>query len=545
MEEHEKPWGISGIMKTEYDFIIVGAGASGSIIADRLSENGRFDVLVLEAGGMDSNPWIQIPIGYAKTLINKALTWGYRTKPQQHLNNRDIFWPRGKVVGGSAAINGLIYIRGLASDYDGWAKMGCKGWSWNEVEPYFHRSERFVGADFPEYGRDGGITITPHKGKLPLSQMFIEAAEKLGLPRNDGFNGPSQDGAGYYHRTVDGWRRSYSARSYLHPALKRKNISLQVNALAERLIIEGRKVCGVVYRQGGKKINVKARKEVILSGGAINSPQLLMCSGIGPAADLAALGIQVVCDQPEIGRNLQDHLQCRMVFKVKHGITLNSQMRNPLRVMKIGLDYIFGKRGPLTYAAGQAGAFFKTDPSLAEPDGQIYQFPFSSGQTGEPLHPFSGFTTTVTQSRPLSRGTIKLASADIAVAPEIDPNYLGDEADKEFFLKGLRMMRTISQTAPLRQEISEEYWPGAEVQSDEEWLSYMRGMAGSIFHPCGTVRMGGDAGAPLNPALELQGLAGCRVVDASVIPQIMSGNINAACMMIAQKASDMILEKYN
>lgn len=532
-------------MKTEYDFIIIGAGTSGSVLAERLSANGRFDVLVLEAGGMDSNPWIHVPIGYAKTLINKSLTWGYRTKPQKNLNGRDVFWPRGKVVGGSAAINGLIYIRGLPSDYDAWEKLGCEGWGWKNVEPYFRRSERFVGEGFPEYGKDGAVTITPHKGKLPLSQFFIEAAQKLGLPRNDGFNGVSQEGAGYYHRTVDGWRRAYSGRNYLHPALKRSNIKLEVNALAERVIVENRRICGVTYQQNGQKHTVRARKEVILSGGAINTPQLLMCSGIGPAADLEALGIQVVLDQPEIGKNLQDHLQCRMVFKVKRGFTLNAQMRNPLRIMKIGLDYIFGKRGPLTYAAGQAGAFFKTDPHLNEPDGQIYQFPFSSGQTGEPLHPFSGFTVTVTQSRPQSRGTLTLKSADITVAPDIDPNYLSHETDKAFFMKGLRMVRSISQTAPLKQEITEEYWPGNKVQTDEDWMNYLRSMAGSIFHPCGTVRMGGDKHAPLNAALELQGLEGGRVVDASVIPQIASGNINAACMMIAHKAADLILQKYH
>lgn len=526
-------------MQWNADFVVIGAGSAGSLLADRLSADGRSTVLLIEAGGPDNYPWLKVPIGYAKTFINPRYNWMYETEPEAELNGRRIYWPRGKVLGGSGAINGLVYVRGDRKDYDDWQ---VPGWSFDEVLPYFKLHEDYHGGANAWHGAGGEIAVSQPKDKSELCEMIIASARAAGLERNDDFNGARQDGVGYYDLTTRNGIRSSSGSEMLRRAKKRPNLQVLTNTQATRLLFDeaGRRVVGVEAVRDGQTVRIGAGRETILTLGAINTPQLLLVSGVGPAASLRDMGIDVRADMAGIGQNLQDHLQCRMVLRVNRKITQNDVLRSVWGKLGIGLDYILRRRGLMTFAAGQVGAFFRSRPGLDRADGQLLQFPFSAPKTGEPLHDFSGFTTTVSQLRPESRGEIALATADMRDAPKIRANYLSTETDRNFYVDALGILRDIFAKEPMASELHSEYWPGPQVATRDELLAYVRGMSSTIFHPCGTVRMGADDAASLTPDLKLRGVEGVRVADASAFPAVISGNINAPTLMLAERAAEWI-----
>lgn len=526
----------------QHDFIIVGAGSAGSLLAGRLGKNGKHTVLVLEAGGSDRRLWVHVPIGFAKMMLDKSLNWAYQTEPQAELNNRSIYWPRGKIFGGSGAINGLVHIRGQREDFDAWRDAGCVGWGWQDVLPYFKRMEDHYLGDTPLHGTGGPVAVFKPLDRAPLGEAMIAAAGRCGIPRNDDFNGESQAGAGYYDLTVRRGRRSNSAIGALKPALVTGNVRVELNVMVERIMFDGNCATGVAYRNAkGELVAAKASKEVIICAGAINTPQLLMLSGVGPADHLREKGVHVVADRAQVGQNLQDHLTARFVFKTKRPLTLNDEMSSLWGRLRIGLNYVFRRRGPLTYAAAQAGMFFKSDDGVPRVDVQAFFAPYSADGAGKALHSFSAFSLTLTQSWPTSRGYILLRDANPVTPPEIQPQYLSTEADREFFVKAMRRLRQIFQADPIRSEISEEYLPGPSVRSDEELLGYVRATGSTCFHPCGSCRMGADAESVVDPQLRVRGVFNLRIADASAMPHLTSGNINAPTMVIAEKAADMIL----
>jgi choline dehydrogenase len=526
----------------EAEYVVVGAGSAGCVVAARLSEDPGTRVALLEAGGADRNIWIHIPLGYGKTIADPSVNWCYETEPDPGLNGRKIFWPRGKVLGGSSSINGLLYVRGQAEDFDHWRQLGNAGWSFADVLPYFKRSERRItrGGVSDLHGGDGPLAVSDLTERNPLCEAYIEAATRTGIPRTDDFNGADQEGVGYYSLTARNGRRCSTAVAFLRPAMKRPNLRVITHAHAERVLFAGNRATGVVFRRGGERVTVRATREVILCGGAINSPQLLMLSGVGPAEHLQEHGIEPVLDLPGVGRNLQDHFQTRFAYKCRFPITVNDIMASPLKKMRVGLQYAMFRTGPLTISAGQVGIFAKTRPELATPDIQFHFIAFSSDRPAEGLHPFSGFTQNVCQLRPESRGTILLKSADAGAAPAIHPNYLSTELDRRTLIAGLRMCREIAGQPVLRHFIASEYLPGEQVQTDAEFLDYARAYGGTIYHPCGTCKMGGDEMAVVDAELRVRGIAGLRVADASIMPTVVSGNTNAACIMIGEKLADMV-----
>ena len=404
---------------SEFDYIIVGAGSAGCVLANRLSADGRHTVLLLEAGPKDTNIWIHVPIGYAKLFKEKTVNWMYQTEPEPGLGGRQVFQPRGKVLGGSSSINGLLYVRGQHEDYDRWRQRGNVGWGYDDVLPYFKRAENQVRGGDAYHGAGGPLHVSDWRHHDPLSEAFVKAAVETGIPFNPDFNGASQEGAGFFQTTTRRGRRASSAFSYLRPARTRPNLHIETGALAQRLLFEGRRVRAVEYRQNGRLRTARARKEILVSSGAYNSPQLLQLSGVGPAELLKSHGIDVVLDAPGVGNDLQDHLQVRIVMKCPQPVTLNDVVRHPVRKAMAGLQYAALRKGPLTIAAGTSGAFFKTNPRLASPDIQIHFIPFSTDKMGEKLHPFSAFSASVCQLRPESRGSLKIKSADASVPPAI------------------------------------------------------------------------------------------------------------------------------
>jgi choline dehydrogenase len=508
-----------------YDYVIVGAGSAGCVLANRLSADGKATVLLLEAGPRDTDPWIHIPLGYGKLFARRDVNWAYESEPEPELNGRRIFTPRGKVLGGSSSINGLVYIRGQAEDFDAWE---VPGWSHVELLPYFTKSAS---------GPLGISDIEHHE----LADAFIASAESIGIPRNDDFNGERQEGTGYYQATMRNGRRSSTAVAYLRPAEKRPNLRVETNALAGRILFEGGRAAGVEFVQHEKKIQVKANREVILSGGSFNSPQLLQLSGVGPRALLEQHGIPVVLDAPGVGADLQDHYYCRTFWRCNRPITLNDDMQSLWRQAKIGLDYALFRRGPLTISAGQGAAFVRTRPELKRPDAQIYFINFSTAKRGGVLHPFSGFTLSVSQLQVESRGSVRIKSADPRAAPAIQYNFLSTENDRRVMVDGLKLIRRIAAAAPLAGYIVKEEFPGAEARSDEELLAVVRQSGETVFHPTSTCRMGTDPRAVVDSQLRVKGLQGLRVVDASVMPAVVSGNTNAAVIAVAEKGADLIM----
>jgi choline dehydrogenase-like flavoprotein len=527
---------------SEFDYVVVGAGSAGCVLANRLSADGKHSVLLLEAGPKDTNIWIHVPLGYGKLFKEKSVNWMYQTEPEPGLGGRQVFQPRGKVLGGSSSINGLLYVRGQREDYDRWCQRGNVGWGYDDVLPYFKKAENQQRGADDYHGVGGPLSVSDWRHTDPLSEAFVRAAVETGIPFNPDFNGAAQEGAGYFQTTTRRGRRASSAFCYLRPARGRTNLRIETAALAQRILFDGRRARAVEYRQNGRLRTAQARKEVLVSGGAYNSPQLLQLSGVGPAELLKRHGIEIVLDAPGVGNDLQDHLQVRLVTRCAKSITLNDIVNHPVRRVMAGLQYAALRKGPLTIAAGTAGAFFKTNARLATPDIQIHFIPFSTDKMGEKLHDFSGFTASVCQLRPESRGSLKIGSADPGAPPEIRINYLATETDRTALIDGIRILRKIMAAPALKSYCVDEVYPGPEKTGDEDLLDFCRKTGSTVYHPTSTCRMGNDSLAVVDQRLRVRGLAGLRVVDASVMPDLMSGNTNAPTIMIAEKASDMILE---
>jgi choline dehydrogenase len=526
----------------EFDYVIVGAGSAGCVLANRLSADGKNSVLLLEAGPKDSNIWIHVPLGYGRLFKDKDVNWMYQTEPEPGLEGRRVFQPRGKVLGGSSSINGLLYVRGQHEDYDRWRQRGNSGWGFDDVLPYFKRAEDQARGAGEFHGAGGPLPVSDWRHHDPLSEAFVKAAAETGIPVNPDFNGASQEGAGFFQTTTRGGRRASTAVAYLRPAQRQGNLRVETAALAQRILFEGPRAVAVEYKQAGSLRTARARKEILVSSGTYNSPQLLQLSGVGPAELLRKHGIDVVLDAPGVGHDLQDHMQVRMVMRCAKPVTLNDVVNSPVRKILAGLQYAAFRRGPLTIAAGTSGAFFKTSPRLATPDIQVHFLPFSTDKMGEKLHPFSGFTASICQLRPESRGSLRIGSADPAAPPEIRINYLATEVDRTANVEGLKILRRMLHAPALGPYVTEEVDPGAGVSSDEALLNYCRQRGTTIYHPTSTCRMGNDPLAVVDQRLRVRGIEGLRVVDGSVMPDLVSGNTNAAIIMIAEKASEMILQ---
>ena len=524
-----------------FDYIIVGAGSAGCVLANRLTASGRQRVLLLEAGGHDGHMWIHIPLGFAKLFDNAKVNWLYKSEPEPELNNRSIIQPRGKVLGGSSSINGLLYIRGQKEDFDHWRQLGNAGWAYADVLPYFRRAEdQERGAD-ELHGAGGPLSVSNVCEPHPLCEAFIAAAEKSGIPRNDDFNGPRQEGAGYFQLTAKNGRRWSTAAGYLKQARRRANLAIVTDALATRVIFDGRRATGVEYRQNGAIRAAHANGEVILSGGAFNSPQLLQLSGIGPAKILRELGIPVIADMPGVGADLQDHLQVRMQFRCTEPVTMNDVVHHWRHRYAAGLRYMLTRKGLLSVGAGYAGAFLRTRPELASPDVQIHFLIFSTETAGAKLHRVPGFMASVCQLRPESRGFVRIKSSDPTVPPAIQPRYLSSRNDCDTIVAGLKKLRTVMNEPVMRRYIAEERMPGESCASDADLLAYARATGTTVYHPTSTCRMGADAGAVVDERLRVHGFERLRVIDASIMPTVVSGNTNAAAVMIGEKGADLVL----
>jgi choline dehydrogenase len=529
----------------QHDFIVIGAGSAGCVLANRLSENPRNRVLLLEAGGPDRDIWLHIPIGYYRTILHPRFNWGYETEPEAGLNGRKVPWPRGRVLGGSSSINGLVYIPGQREDFDHWRQLGNPGWSFEDVLPYFKRSEdQGRGAD-ELHGAGGPLAVSDLRKKHELIEAYIEACREIGIPHNDDFNGVSQEGVGYFQLTTRKGFRCSAAAAYLKPARRRSNLKVETDALVSTILFEDRRATGVAWRTGGVERRARAGREVVLSAGAIGSPQILQLSGVGPGEHLRAHGIDVVHDLPGVGANLQDHFQARSVYRCNRPITLNDRVKNPWQKMLMGLEWFLFRTGPLTIGAGQGCIFARTRPELATPDVQFHLILFSADRPGQPLHAFSGFTASVCQLRPESRGSVMIRSPDPAQHPVIFANYLTTETDRRCIVDGLHLARRLARTEALRPYIAEEIEPGADNVTDQDMLAHARARGSTIFHPTSTCTMGpgSDPIAVVDHELRLHGIEGLWVADASIMPAVVSGNTNAACIMIGEKASDMILGK--
>ncbi|RZF26546.1 choline dehydrogenase [Paraburkholderia sp. UYCP14C] len=530
-------------MDHEVDYLIVGAGSAGCVLAHRLSADACNAVLLLEAGGEDNNPWIHVPVGYFKTMHNPALDWCYRTEPDAGVAGRQIDWPRGKVLGGSSSLNGLLYVRGQREDYDRWAALGNRGWSYADVLPYFRKSEDQERGANAWHGVGGPLKVSDLRLRRPIADHFIAAAQDIGIPPNDDYNGAVQEGVGYFQQTAYKGFRWSTAKGFLKPARKRSNLIVEIRAQASRILFEGCRAVGVEYWQGGVRKRARARVEVILASGAIGSPQILQHSGVGPAHVLRHAGVPVLHDLPGVGQNLQDHLQVRLVYRTRER-TLNDEVNHPLRKAWIGLQYALWRTGPLTLAASQVAVFTRSSPAAERPDIQFHMQPLSADKPGQGAHPFSAFTASVCQLRPHSRGSVEIRSADPLQYPAIRANYLSDPRDHAVVIGGIRVARRIAAAPSLAPHIVSEFVPGERYQSDAELLDAARKFSQSIYHPAGTCKMGRDATSVVDDRLRVHGLAALRVVDASIMPELVSGNTNAPVIMIAEKAADMILEDH-
>jgi len=523
----------------EADFVVVGAGSAGCAVAARLSEDPATRVVLLEAGGEDKNRWIHIPLGFGKTFADPSVNWCYETEPDPGAAERRVFWPRGKVLGGSSSINGMVYIRGQAEDFDHWRQLGNTGWSFEDVLPYFRRSEHQMrGAD--SFHGTGGPLCVSDVAQHPICEAFIKSAIELGFPRNDDFNGAAQDGVGYHQTTTRNGRRCSTAVGYLRPAMQRANLRVVTEALTEKILIEGRRAIGVSFRRDGRLCTALAAREVVLCGGAVNSPQLLMLSGIGPQPHLAEFGIPFVHHLPGVGQSLQDHYSAPIKLRCKLPVTVNDVMLSNTRKLKAGLEYYMFRRGPLSMISSPAALFARTRPELASPDVKISISPFSAERPQDGLHRFSGFTSIAYQLRPESRGEIKLKSPDPFDAPAVHPNYLATETDRRTIVAGLKLIRQILAHPHLQSFVEAEFQPGPAVASDEELLDYARRRGGTVYHPTSTCKMGSDPLAVVDAELRVHGIEGLRVADASIMPTVVSGNTNAATIMIGEKAADMV-----
>ncbi len=532
--------------ETQYDFIVVGAGTAGCVVANRLSANRKHRVLLVEAGPADRNFWIHVPLGYGKSMFNPKLNWCSWSAPIEGINGRKLYCPRGKCLGGTSSINGMLYVRGQPEDYDGWSRQGAAGWDWAGVLPYFKRMEdHFLGAG-PLHGADGPLHVSQIRSRHPLADAFIDAAQRCGIPRTEDYNGAHQEGVGYFQVTIRNGRRVSAADAYLKPARGRPNLDIETDAIVHRVnCIEGA-ARSVTYEKGGTRRTVRAAKEIVVSAGAIGSPQLLQLSGIGPAELLRSRGIGVVADVAGVGENFHDHLRVRLLYRCNQPISTNDDFNVWHRRIKVGMDYLVRRTGPLATGINQAGAFAKTGDSLDRPNVQLMFGTLSADLQGGKIHPFSGFTIVPSVLRPESRGFVHVRSSDPCDEPEIQPNYFANEKDMGELLAGAMLARKVVQTRPLKDLVEGEYAPGEDCRSEEQWIAFLRehGSGMIVGHPCGSCRMGHDARAVVDERLRVHGVRQLRVADASIMPAITSGNTNGPTFMIGEKASDLILQDW-
>ena len=524
-----------------YDYIIVGAGSAGCVLANRLSADPKCRVLLLEAGGKDSNLWIHVPVGYIKTLDNPDVNWRFETEPEEGTNNRRIPIPRGKTLGGSSSINGLVYVRGQPRDYDVWAQMGNRGWSFDDVLPYFKKSENWGGAKSEARGQGGPLDVNEQPERAEILDAIMDAAEQCGYPKNPDYNSGDQEGFGYFQTTQRNGRRWSTNKAYLEPVRSRANLRVETGAHTTGLVLEGKRAVGITYVQGGIEHTVRAGREVLLSAGAVQSPQILELSGIGDPAILGQHGIEVRHALPGVGANYRDHYIVRQTWKVKRPVTLNEHTRG-LNIVKEVIKYALTRRGILTFSGGILSGYIRTRPEMENPDVQYTIVHASFKDVKKRIfdkHP--GITLAPCQLRPDSVGSIHIKSADPLAAPAIRGNFLSAETDRRCLIDGMKISREIAKAPALADYIDSEILPGADVQSDDEWLAFARENGNTVYHPIGTARMGSDPMAVVDDQLRVHGIEGLRVVDASIMPTLVSGNTNAPVIMIAEKAADMIL----
>jgi choline dehydrogenase len=523
-----------------FDYIIVGAGSAGCVLANRLTASGQHRVLLLEAGGEDSNFWIHVPLGYGRHFTDRHVNWLYQSEPEAECHGRTIIQPRGKVLGGSSSINGLLYIRGQAEDFDRWRQLGNAGWSYDDVLPYFRKAEdQARGAD-DLHGTAGPLAVSDME-PVPICDAFIAAAEQAGYRRNPDFNGKRQEGFGYYQLTARNGRRCSASVGYLKPARRRQNLKVVSGALATRVSFNGRRAIGIEYMLGGQTFIARSVAEVILAGGAFNTPQLMQLSGIGPAALLQRHGVGVIADMPGVGADLQDHYHARMAYRCTQPVSVNDLLASKRRGLMAGLRYMMTGHGLLAMGAAYAGGFFRTDETAATPDVQCHIMLFSGDSMSGPLHPFSGISCPLIVLRPQSRGHVRITSADPRQPPAIQPRYLSAQKDRDVMVAGLRALRRIIASPALTSFIQAEHEPGPGCVSDADLLDFARRRGSTTYHPTSTCRMGGDPAAVVDARLRVHGFDHLRVIDASIMPALVSGNTNAATIMIAEKGADMIL----
>jgi choline dehydrogenase len=535
---------VTEALPAAFDFIVVGAGSAGCVLANRLSADAGRRVLLLEAGGEAKNFWLRLPVGYFKTIYDPRFTWQFALEPQAETGHRAIVWPRGKALGGSSIVNGLLYIRGQHEDFDDWAALGARGWSYREVLPFFKRSERYEGGESEYHGGSGELGVADLRNDHPYCEAWLAAAAEAGFPRNADFNGAQSTGVGRYQLTLRGHWRCDAATAFLAPARDRSNLVVATGAQATRILVERSRAVGVEWVQAGQKKTARAEGEIILAAGALQSPQLLQLSGIGPAAHLQSNGIAVVADATEVGANLQDHYQARVIVKLRHRRSLNDDVRNPLRLAQMGAQWLLSARGPLTVGAGQVGGLVATEHAVGgRPDVLVNVMPLSVDKPGDPLHRFSGFSASVTQCRPDSKGTVQIRSADPLAPPRIVANYLSEPRDAKVLGAGLRILREIYAQPSFRDLVTgEEYLPGKDISTAAGLESFAGAKGGTVFHPAGTCRMGGDDRSVVDERLRVRGVERLRVIDASVMPRLVSTNTNAAAIMIGEKGAALVLE---